>query len=206
MNSNEPGQRRASANVLFKRGLLVPAGLLSLALATACGDGGPATPTAPSEPSSTTAVPPKPPPQGTATPFAAGGSITMVSSSPASGASLAVAECRFGSVTRRCADGWQGSFDVSLSRQMDWPVLTVAFFDGEVLCGYAADAQQRLPAGQTVTFRPTWISLSDEFGTFSSPCPLPATTTRIVVTLWSDADWTTPLTQEFAAHYTFIRQ
>jgi hypothetical protein len=89
---------------------------------------------------------------------------------------------------------------------MVWAVLSVAFYEGPILCGYAADGQQLVPAGQTVTFRPSWISLSDEFGTFPSPCRLPATTTRMVAVLWSDADWTTQLTQEFSGSYTFIRR
>jgi hypothetical protein len=88
---------------------------------------------------------------------------------------------------------------------MVWAVLSVGFYEGSTLCGYAADVQQLVPAGQTVTFRPSWISLSDEFGTFPSPCRLPAATTRMVVVLWSDADWTTQLTQEFSGGYTFIR-
>jgi hypothetical protein len=130
----------------------------------------------------------------------------MTGSSPGSGASLLVGECRFGTVTRACADGWRGTFNVSLDRDMVWAVLSVAFYEGPILCGYAADVQQLVPAGQTVTFRPSWISLSDEFGTFPSPCRLPATTTRMVAVLWSDADWTTQLTQEFSGSYTFIRR
>jgi hypothetical protein len=130
----------------------------------------------------------------------------MVGSSPVSGGSLVVGECRFGNVTRICADGWRATFNVSLDRDMLWAVLTVSFYDGAVLCGYAADVQPRVPRGQTVTFRPSWISLSDEFGTFASPCRLPATTTRMVVVLWSDADWTTQLMQEFSGSYTFTRR
>jgi hypothetical protein len=63
--------------------------------------------------------------------------------------------------------------------------------------------RDRISAGQTVTFRPTWISLTDEYGTFSAPCQLPATTTRMVAVLWSDADRTTGC-QEFATTYTFV--
>ena len=88
---------------------------------------------------------------------------------------------------------------------MVWAGTDRLFYDGNVRCGYAADVQKRVPPGQTVTFRPSWISLSDEFGTFSTPCRLPATTTRMVAVLWSDADWTTQLTQEFSGSYTFIR-
>jgi hypothetical protein len=129
----------------------------------------------------------------------------MVNSSPASGASLFVRSCQFGAVNRRCADGWVGTFNVSLSGELRYPVLTVAFYSGDVLCGYAADVRDRITAGQTVTFRPTWISLSDEFGTFSQACALPATTTRMVAALWSDDDWTTHIRQEFTTTYRFVR-
>jgi hypothetical protein len=129
----------------------------------------------------------------------------MVSSSPAFGASLSVRSCQFGAVTRSCADGWVGAFNVSLSGELRSPVLTVAFYSGDILCGYAADVRDRITAGQTVTFRPTWISLSDEFGTFSQACALPATTTRMVAVLWSDDDRTTQISQEFTAMYKFAR-
>ena len=197
---------RSSADVASKRILLVPAGLLWLALLTACGAGGPAAPTPPTRSPSTSAAPPKPVPQGPPATSSASGTITMVGSNPPSGASLPVGECRFGSVPRICAEGWSGVFTVSLDRDMTWPVLTVGFYDGDVLCGYAADVRQQLSAGQTATFAPTRISLSDEFGTFSSPCPLPTTTTRIVALLWSDADRTSQLRQEFAFRYTFVRR
>ena len=102
--------------------------------------------------------------------------------------------------------GWLGrNFNVSLSGELRSPVLTVAFYSGDVLCGYAADVRDRITAGQTVTFRPTWISLSDEFGTFSQACALPATTTRMVAVLWSDDDWTTQISQEFTTMYKFVR-
>jgi hypothetical protein len=129
----------------------------------------------------------------------------MIASSPGPGASLLVGECRFGDVTRTCVDDWQGTFDVSLDREMEWAVLTVGFFDGGVSCGYAAAVQERILPGQTVAFRPSRISLSDEFGSFPTPCSLPATTTRMVAVLWSDADWTTQLTQEFLGSYIFTR-
>ena len=189
----------------MKRALLVSAGLALLGLVNACGDGGGATPTAPNGPPATQTIAPAPPPRNPGVASAASGTITMVGSTPGSGASLQVRECRFGNVTRTCADGWSGTFTVSVDRDMIRAVLTVSFYDGAVLCGYAADVQQRVPAGQTVTFRPTWISLSDEFGTFSASCRLPATTTRMEAVLWSDADWTTQVTREFAGAYVFVR-
>jgi hypothetical protein len=37
-----------------------------------------------------------------------------------------------------------------------------------------------------------------------APCALPATTTGIVAKLWTDADWSVDVTQEFAGPYTFV--
>ena len=70
---------------------------------------------------------------------------------------------------------------------------------------YAADVRDHITAGETAAFHPTWISLTDEFGTFRQPCGLPATTTRIVAVLWSDSDWTTQISQEFTMTYRFAR-
>ena len=180
--------------------------IVSLMFVSACGDAGTISPTSPSAPQSNETGGAAPPPRLVPTSqSSATGAIEMVSSSPASGASLSVRSCQFGGVTRSCADGWAGTFNVSLSWELRYPVLTVAFYSGDVLCGYAADVRDRIAAGQTVTFRPTWISLSDEFGTFSRACTLPATTTRMVAILWSDDDWTTQISQEFTTTYKFVR-
>jgi hypothetical protein len=184
----------------MKRVLLVAAGLAWCVLVNACGGAGSATPTAPTDSSSTQSAAPKPPPQDQA----AAGTISMTGSSPGFGASLLIGECLFGSVTRTCVDGWRGTFDVTLDRDMAWAVLSVGFFDGAISCGYTADVHELVPAGQTVTFRPSRISLSDEFG-FSTPCQFPATTTRMVAVLWSDTDWRTELRQELSGGYTFTR-
>lgn len=186
------------------RALLVPVGLALLVVVNACGDSGGVPPTAPAGPTTPRPAAPSPPPEPPAAPVAATGTISFVSASPAFGALLQVRECVLGNVTRTCAEGWSGAFSVSLDRDMQWPVLTVSFYEGAVRCGYAADDQPLVAAGQSVIFRPSRIWLSDEFGTFSSPCRLPSTTTRMVAVLWSDADSTT-LTQEFAGAYTFVR-
>ena len=192
------------ANLKVKLSLVIPAALLALGPLTACGDGG-VHPTAPSDSTATAAASPKPPPTP-ATTLSTGGRITMVESTPSIGASLLVGNCQFGTSTRRCANDWRGTFDASSTGGVDWPVLSVAFYDGDQLCGYAADVHLRMPAGETTTFRPARIVLSDEFGTFASPCALPVTITRIVAVLWSDSDWTTQLRQEFAGRYTFVGQ
>ena len=184
----------------------VVSAIVSLAFVSACGDAGTISPTGPSAPQTSEREVSAPPPRLVPTSqSSATGAIEMVSSSPASGASLSVRSCQFGAVTRSCADGWAGTFNVSLSGELRYPVLTVAFYSGDVLCGYAADVRDRIAAGQTVTFRPRWISLSDEFGTFSQACTLPATTTRMVAVLWSDDDWTTQISQEFTTTYKFVR-
>lgn len=184
-------------------GLRLISAIASLTFVSACGDTNMISPAGPSARQAGESGVSSPPPalqQSLAT-----GVIEMASSSPASGASLPVRSCQFGAVTRSCADGWVGTFNVSLNGQLRYPVLSVAFYSGNVLCGYAADVKDRISAGQTVTFRPTWISLSDEFGTFSQACTLPATTTRMVAVLWSDDDWTTQLSQEFGTAYRFVR-
>ena len=186
------------------RVLLVPVGLALLVVVNACGDSGGVPPTAPAGPTTPRPAAPSPSPEPPAAPAPATGTISFISSTPAFGALLQVRECVLGNVTRTCADGWSGAFSVSLDRDMAWPVLTVSFYEGAVLCGYAAEDQPRVSAGQSVIFRPSRIWLSDEFGTFSSPCQLPSTTTRMVAVLWSDAD-STMLTQEFAGAFTFVR-
>ena len=99
---------------------------------------------------------------------------------------------------RDCADAWQGAFDVLVDREMTHAVLTVGFYDGGTICGYAAGTMEIVPAGERVTFTARRIFLSDEFGTFTPPCSLPATTTRLVAELWSDSSsWANTLTREF---------
>jgi hypothetical protein len=105
---------------------------------------------------------------------------------------------------RTCTDKWRGTFDVTVDREMTWPVLTVRFYDGQTLCGYGASSLDLVPAGTRVSFTAERIVLSDEFGTFKQPCRLPATTNRIEVELWSDSStWTNTLIQVFEGGYTF---
>jgi hypothetical protein len=186
-------------------GLRLVSAIASLTFVSACGDTNITSPTGPGARQGSESVSAPPPPHEPTSQAQATGAIEMASSSPASGASFFVRSCEFGAVTRSCADGWVGTFNVSLSGELRHPVLTVAFYRGNVLCGYAAAVKDRITVGQTVSFRPTWISLSDEFGTFSQACTLPATTTKMVAVLWSDDDWTMQLRQEFATAYTFVR-
>lgn len=78
-------------------------------------------------------------------------------------------DCRLGAVVRSCADGWIGTINVSLSGELRYPVLTVAFYSGDVRCGYAADVKDRITADHTLTSSPTWTTLSDEFGSSRGP-------------------------------------
>jgi hypothetical protein len=91
-----------------------------------------------------------------------------------------------------------------VDREMTHAVLTVSFYDGQTKCGYGAGTLDVVPVGKRVSFSVERIYLSDEFGTFASPCRLPATTNRIRVELWSDSSsWTNTLIQEFETAYTF---
>jgi hypothetical protein len=183
--------------------------LVLLPMLNACGGADGATPTGPTTtPVRTTGptpgVPPGPPPeerpQSSAT-----GDIRIVALSHDPDGRLAVRDCVSGNAVRTCTDDWSGMFEVSVDRDMVWAVLTVSFYDGPTRCGYAAATVPSLPAGFIATFRPSRIFLSDEYGTFASPCPLPARTTRMVAVLWTDDDWSTSLTRQFEDTYTFVR-
>jgi hypothetical protein len=133
------------------------------------------------------------------------GTIRLVSVSPDPGASLTVERCVVNGLPRDCAP-WSGAFEVTVAGDVEWPVLTVGFYDGTKLCGYAAATiDTRLPAGVATTFRPSSISLTDEFGSFQPPCALPAKATRMVAQLWTDADWNFSVSQELPAQYAFVK-
>jgi hypothetical protein len=130
--------------------------------------------------------------------------IALIGVSPEPGQSLTVAPCGTGGAPRECAAAWSGTFEVTVNGAVEYPVLTISFYDESKRCGYAATGLDTvLPAGTTV-FHPKTIYLTDEFGTFSSPCALPARATRMVAELWSDADGTS-VKQEFPIAYTFVK-
>ena len=147
--------------------------------------------------------PTAPPPAGQpASPVT--GMITLVGVSPDLGQSLTVAPCGTGGAPRECAAGWSGTFEVAVSAVVQHPVLTISFYDKSRLCGYAGyGGDTVLPAGTTV-FHLKTIYLTDEFGSLSPPCALPATATRMVAELWSDADGTS-MKQEFPIAYIFVK-
>jgi hypothetical protein len=178
-------------------------GLIFLVTFSACGGTGGVTPIGPS------AAGPPPTPPSPVTQGQGHGTITIREFSPRSGATLAVHDgCGSGRVTHRCADNWRGTLDVVVDREMTYPVLVVRFYDGARLCGYGANTRNVVPADTSVSFDVSLIWLSDEFGTFTQPCQLPATTTRMVAELWSDSSsWSNTLIQELpAATYTFAER
>jgi hypothetical protein len=180
-----------------------PLALILMAVLNACGESDRSTPLAPSPPVAPSPSPnpsPGPSPRGPGT-----GTIAIRELSPAPGTELAVqSHCAAGSVTRMCTDQWRGTFDVMVDREMTNAVLTVGFYDGQTKCGYGAKTLEIVPAGERVSFSVGRIVFSDEFGTFAQPCPLPATTNRIEVELWSDlSTWTNTLVQVFEQSYRF---
>lgn len=180
----------------------LPLALILVAVLSACRGSDYATPTAPSPPSS----PPVPVPPSAPTSGPGSGTIAVGELSPAPGARLAVrSDCPAGSGTQMCIEQWRGTFDVIVDREMTNAVLNVRFYDGHTICGYGTTGFYVLPAGTHVSFTVTRIVLADEFGTFTQPCRLPATTNRIEAILWSDhGNWTNTLTQVFEGGYTFL--
>ncbi len=175
--------------------------LIVILVFSACGDSDKATPTGPSAPSAPSPTVPSPPP----TSGQGAGTIAIRELSPAAGTMLTVeSNCPGGDVRSPCINGWRGTFDVTVDREMTWPVLTVRFYDGQTICGYGASARKFLPAGTRVSFTAETIALSDTFGTFKQPCRMPAITNRIEVELWSDSSsWTNTLIQDFEGGYAF---
>jgi hypothetical protein len=129
----------------------------------------------------------------------ANGRITEVSIEPQVGATMNVRDCELadGSThTAACADQFRGLFEVVADRPVRHPVLTVGFYEGFEFCGYAAATADALVPGQTLSFSVSGLHLS---------CALPLTTTRMLVEVWSDADFGFSLKREFPNSYTFRR-
>jgi hypothetical protein len=146
------------------------------------------------------ASPPAPPPP------AAQGDITIRSIEPASGARLAVRECEWYSwYVDMCADRAPMTFDVLYRGSVSEAVVTAGFYKNVSRCGiaYSGTPGPSLGGGsESVSFTVSMISLSDEYNRLL--CPLPATTTRLVVQLWERGRPAAPLlTKEFVHTYTF---
>jgi hypothetical protein len=141
------------------------------------------------------------------------GEIAMISVDPAPGAVFEVDECIMSfpaGVSRLCAKGWRGTFDVIVDQDMVRGVLTVGFYEGTTMCAYAAMDSSELFAGRKVRLSPSMIYLSWENYSPAprtvQPCSVPVTTTRMVATLWSDKDHYVAFEREFAGSYTFVRR
>ena len=99
------------------------------------------------------------------------------------------------------------TFDVRYGANVSEAVVTAGFYNGAQRCGiaYSIIPGPQLTAGSdAVSFTASIISLSNE----DTPllCPLPATTTRMVVQLWESGRPAIPLlTKEFDHTYTFTQ-
>jgi hypothetical protein len=180
------------------------AAVVLLSIPACSGDGTVAR--APLAPTRVSSVTPAPPPAGGVT---LSGDIVLTSVHPPSGATLSVRDCGdrgHPGTSRLCSDDFRATLAVRIDRDMLAPVLTVGFYDGDVLCAYAAATLDALTAGEAATFTPavtyfSWERWSGQPVTVQ-PCTTPVTTTRLVAELWSDASPGT-LTREFSRNYAF---
>ena len=106
-----------------------------------------------------------------------------------------------------CADRSPMTLDVQYGADVSEAVVTASFYNGSQRCGmaYSAMPGPALTArSHAVSFTASTISLSDEDHPLL--CPLPATTTRVVVQLWERGRPAVPLlTKEFGHTYTFTQ-
>lgn len=141
------------------------------------------------------------------------GDITVTSITPA-GTSLAVEACNPLAAVQGglCSASWRATFDVTSPRDVADALLSVSFFAGGVDCGETYSPRQSVFAGKRVTFAVNnRISLtyllddptSDE-NIFVLPCPLPTTTTRLLVRLWEGGS-TPVVTKRFDYEYSFAQ-
>lgn len=198
------GDCRTSTGEYVKKAGHLATTLAAIVTIGACG-GGSGSPTSP-----TALAPPSLTPAPTSSPS---GRITAVSIEPDSGTTMTVRDCDLAGGAKRtgvCAEQFRGLFEVVVDRYVRDPVLTVGFYDGSELCGYAAWSVDAIVPGETLSFSLSVIYLSwekwDATGSrgIVQPCALPLTTTRMVAEVWSDGDGFS-LKQEFANSYTFQR-
>jgi hypothetical protein len=137
------------------------------------------------------------------------GDITLRSIIPESGATLTVRPCEWYPLYEDfCADRSPMRFDVQYEASVAEAVVTAGFYSGSQRCGIAYSALPGpllTPGSGAVSFTVSTISVSDEAHPLL--CPLPATTTRIVVQLWERGRPAVPLlTKEFDHTYTFTQR
>ena len=139
------------------------------------------------------------------------GEITVRSIVPASGATLTVRPCESDAgFLAMCADRVPlMTFDVQYRANLPNVWISVSFYQGVQLCGNAASNIVALTAGaEAVAFTVSTIVLSHETGALL--CPLPATTTRLVVQVFNrngvpGSTATLLLKKEFDHTYTFAQ-
>jgi hypothetical protein len=130
-------------------------------------------------------------------------SIAVRSLTPPPGATLFVRQCPlYYGQTGNCSDA-KVAVEVASEQSVGDAVVTVSYYRNAERCGIAYAGPTVLPATTLTAFTATLIELSDE--SVALHCaPLPATTNRLVVQVWSAKQPSTPLlTQEFAHDYTF---
>jgi hypothetical protein len=135
------------------------------------------------------------------------GEITIRSIELGSGATLSVRQCEWYTwYVEMCADRSLMTFDVLYPEGVSEAVLTASFYNGSQRCGIAYSPLPGPPlraGGSAFPMTVSAISLSDEDHRLL--CPLPATTTRVVVQLWERNRTAAPLlAKEFAHTYTFV--
>jgi hypothetical protein len=169
-------------------------------------DGGKAMPTSPSAGMPPTAPAPSPPP----TPDApARGEISLISTSVPPGTILTVRECppdEFG-IIRLCTEDLRMTFAVLLDRDVTGALVQVVLANDSQGCAFALSAPATLIAGTRAEITASVVNLFlandiEPIGSFT-PCPLPASVTRMVVTLRTRTSYV--LTQDFFHRYTLAR-
>jgi hypothetical protein len=99
-------------------------------------------------------------------------------------------------------------FDVQYSADVTEALVTASVYNGPQRCGMAfstVPGPSLTGGSNAISFTVSTISLSDEEHPLL--CPLPATTTRLVVQLWERGRPATPLlTKEFDHTYTFTQR
>ena len=134
------------------------------------------------------------------------GQITVLSVQPESGATLTAEPCDGGYCISD--SDVRLTFEVRFDEEVREPWVTVSLYNGLQRCagsGYPNVFQtiEPLRANTTTTFSVSFLALSDHNGLL---CPLPQTTTRMVVQLWPQRGRSSAalLTREFAHGYTFV--
>ena len=175
-------------------------GIAMLSAAFVGCDAGEAIPTSPSAPPTVAAPPP---------PVPARGEISLISASVPPGATLTVRECQpdeFG-IIRLCTEELRMTFAVLLDRDVTGALVQVVLASDSQGCAFALSAPATLIAGTQAEITASVVNLFvaddiEPIGSFT-PCALPASVTRMVVTLRTRTSYF--LSQEFSQRYTLVQ-